>query len=790
MIRNYLKIALRHLLKNNLLSSINIGGLAVGMAVVLLIGLWIVDELSFNKYHTDYPRIGQVMVTADYNGQLYTVSSHPMPLAVALRSEYGDDFTYIVQSTATQLHHLNAGGQDLNASGRYMDAEGPAMLTLEPMAGMLMLPNPNTVLLSEGLALKLFGKGEAIGKTIRIDGSQQVKVGGVYRDIPGNSEFNDMAFIAPLSLYLSANSWAKDASTNWGAQFVFLYAELNPGKNFANVSAQIKDLKLRHVSGKQAVMKPQLFLNPMRNWHLYSDFKDGHVVTSDRLKYIWFYGTIGVFVLLLACINFVNLSTARSEKRAKEVGIRKTMGSRRGQLVMQFVSESLLVALAAFLAGLVLVEYTLPWFNDLAGKRLTLPLRAPLFWIACLGFVFLTGLLAGLYPALYLSAFRPVKVLKGDFKTRRRAAVPGKIMTVVQFTVSIALVIGTIVVYRQVRYGQERPVGYDRADLVAVPLTSGDLGNHYPAIRNELLATRLVASAATSASPLTSIWNTTDDLDWPGKAVSFKPEFGSIGISSDYGQTVGWKVMAGHDLTPWAGDSASLIVNESAVRLMGLKNAIGTRVQHAGKSYTIAGVVRDMVMESPYEPVSPCIFFLQPEVNTLLIRLTAHSSTRLPAIANLLRRELPQAVIDYSFVEDTYAVRFAAERRTGRLAGCFATLAILISCLGLFAMAAFAAEQRTREIGVRKVLGASVASLWGLLSRDFLVLCGLAFGIGSPIAYVLMKQWLGSYAYRTGLSWWIFFVTGLGVVLITLVVVSFQTLRAALTNPVNSLRNQ
>ena len=792
MIRNYFKTAWRSLFKNKVSSLINLGGLSAGMAVAMLIGLWIYDEVSYNQSYQHYEHIAQVMVHANYDGQINTINSNPLPLAAELRSAYGNYFKAVVVSTAPEDHRIISGDKEFNQTGRYMEPGVADMLTLKMIGGSREgLKEPGSILLSATMAKKLFGTADPVGQVVSIDKKQTVKVNGVYEDQPDNSEFKDLGFIAPFDLYLAGNDWARKAENNWSSQFVMIYTQLNDKADFAQVSAKIRDSKLAHVSGTQAARKPVVFLQPMSRWHLYSKFENGVNIRSDALKYVWFYGTIGLFVLLLACINFMNLCTARSEKRAKEVGIRKVIGSARSQLVWQFYIESLLMVCFGFLLAILWVQLSLPWFNGVAGKTIHIPWANLFFWLSGAAFTLLTGLLAGSYPALYLSSFRPIKVLKGSFRVGRFAAVPRKVLVVLQFTVSIALIIGTIIVYRQVRFAQERPVGYSRNGLLTIPL-SGDMQAKYAILNNELKATGAVTALAESSSPLTSIWSTSTDFDWNGKNPNLKEEFSTISVSSEYGKTIGWQFLSGRDFSAAAGDSSGFVVNETAVKQMDLKDPLSAMIKYEGKSYQIIGVVKDMVMESPFKPTSPTFFFLKGDRNCLFLRLNPALSAQssVAKIMTVFKQLMPGAAIDYTFVDDDFAAKFAAEVRIGNLAGCFSGLAILISCLGLFGMASFMAEQRIKEIGVRKILGASVFNLWYTQSIDFVKLILFALLIAIPLSGYFMQNWLENYQYRITLSWWIFAVAGLGAIIIALLTVSYQSVKTALNNPVKSLRSE
>ena len=547
------------------------------------------------------------------------------------------------------------------------------------------------------------------------------------------------------------------------------------------------------MSREDIKFKPLMFLQPMSKWHLYSEFKNG-VNTGGAIQYVWLFGIIGIFVLLLACINFMNLSTARSEKRAKEVGIRKAVGSLRGQLISQFFCESLLIAVLAFGFSVLLVQLALPWFNHIAGKQLVILWNNPLFWIMSAGFTLFTGLIAGSYPALYLSSFNPVKVLKGAFKAGPLAAIPRKVLVVVQFTISVVLIIGTIIVFKQIQFAQNRPVGYNRDGLVNIEVSNDDLHQHFDAFRTDLIKSGAVTEVTEASSPTTGVYNNRGDVSWKGKDPSMSSSFGNISVTSQYGKTVGWQFTDGRDFSAnFLSDSAAIVLNQAAVKYMDLKNPIGETITIGKRNMVVIGVVKDMVMESPYEPVKQTFFRIgRGRFDDIIIRINPNVSAHeaLSKMAAVCKTYSPAVPFAYKFADDEYAKKFATEQRIGKLASGFATLAIFISCLGLFGMASFMAEQRTKEIGVRKVLGATVFGLWRLMSRDFVVLIIISLFIAMPVAYYFMHGWLQRYTYRAELSWWIFSLTAAGAIMITLLTVSYQSIKAALINPVKSLRSE
>lgn len=797
MLRNYLKIAWRNLLKNKTHSFINITGLSVGMAVAILICLWIWDELSYDKYHDHYDRIVQVMQHQTTNGEVGTKRALPIPLGIKLRNDYKGDFKYVVLSTWTQEHIIANGDKKLTSMGNFMQPEAPDLLTLKMLRGNRSgLKDPPSVLLSASLARSLFGDANPMDQVLKIDNQLNVKVTGVYEDLPRNTTLNDMAFIAPWDLYLVFRPNVKAFVNIWGSDSWQILAQLQPDADINNVSAKIKDLKLQGLAAQHDLLgvsfKAAIFLQPMSRWHLYWEFKNG-VNTGGAIEFVWLFGIIGVFVLLLACINFMNLSTARSEKRAKEVGIRKTVGSLRSQLIGQFFSESILVAFFAFLLSILLVTLALPWFNEVADKRMSVLWSSPVFWLLGIIFSLITGVIAGSYPAFYLSSFQPVQVLKGTFKAGPLASLPRKILVVLQFVVSVTLIIGTIVVFRQVQFTKNRQVGYSRSGLVQIKMKTPDIHNHFVAFRSELLRSGAVSEVAESDSPVTGVMWDNQGISWKGKDPNLQDDFGTVPVTPEFGKTIGWKIKEGRDLSrDYLTDSSAIILNEAAVKFTGLKNPVGEIIKW-DKNYTVIGVVKDMVMDSPYDPVQPTMFYLlRYPGNFTDIRINPGMDTRqaLDKIEAVFKRFDPASPFDFKFTDTEYAKKFASEEGLGKLAGFATILAIFISCMGLFGMASFMAEQRIKEIGIRKVLGASVFSLWRLMSKEFVLPVIISLVVAIPIAIYVMNGWLQKYKYQSGLSWWIFAGTALGAILITLLTVSFQSIKAALANPVSSLKTE
>jgi len=794
MLTIYIKRAWRNIIKNKVSSFVNIGSLALGIAVSMVIGLWIWDELSFNKYHQYYDRIAQVMQRQTFSGEIHTDKAIAIPLGAELRNGFAKDFKYVVLSSWTNSHLLSFKDKNLLRPGNFMEPDAPRMLTLKMIKGTSAgLQDPSSIFISESVSISLFGNIDPMGKVLGIDNKFSAKVTGVYEDLPNNSSFHDVSFIAPWNMYLFGDEDTKNASLNWGDNGYQLFAQIADHADMAKVSEKIKHVKLNKISQEEArTLLPEVFLQPISRWYLYSDFVNG-VNVGGRMQYVWMFGIIGGFVLLLACINFMNLSTARSERRAKEVGILKAIGSLRGQLVRQFFSESFLVAIFSFVLALVLVQLILPFFNQVADKKIQILWGNPIFWLMGIGFILLTGFIAGSYPAIYLSSFEPIKVLKGTFKAGRFAAIPRKILVVVQFTVSVILIIGTIIVFRQIQFAKNRPIGYNRDRLVLMRIYTMDLYNHFDAVRNDLLKSGLVKEMSASLNSITNLGRQSSGFDWKGKTPERSDMFAVVGVTPEFGKTVDWQILAGRDfLRQLSTDSAGLILNEAAVKYMGLKNPIGETVTW-GKKYTILGVVKDIIVGSPYEPVKQAIYYIDPEgggVINIKIDPSVNFRKALDKIEAVCKIYAPSSPFDYKIVGDEYTKKFSEAERVGRLATAFALLAIFISCLGVFGLATFIAEQRTKEIGLRKVLGATVFSIWRLLCKDFVVLVLISLLIATPLAYYFMDRWLQNYPYRAEISWWIFASTGMTVMLITLLTVSYQSIQAALMNPVKSLRSE
>ena len=801
MFKTSLKTAWRHFIKDRTHSFINVSGLAIGIAVVLVIGLWIWDELSFDKYNTNYKTIGQIARKEITKGDMYVSADNnhfPIPLAGELRTNYKNIFARVSISSERSSHIVVVDDNRRTVSGLFAETDFPHIFTLKLAAGSTAgFSDPYSILLSESVARSLFGRKDAVGQVLKLDNAEPLKVIGIYDDLPGNTSFSGVGFLCPFDLKLKLEPGLRDILNDWNNSSFLLYTQAQPGVSDKEISRVIKDVywsKIKNSAAQIPGNKVELFVHPMKDWHLRSEWKNG-VQSGGQIAIVRLFGLIGAFVLLLACINFMNFSTARSGERAKEVGVRKTMGSRRSQLVQQFMSEALLMVLIAFFLGFCLVVFSLPWFNTIAGKHIAFPYSNISFWAFAALFVVVTAAIAGSYPAIYISSFQPIRVLKGGFKAGGSAAFLRKGLLAVQFIVSIVIITGTIVVYRQIQLAKDRPLGYDRNGLIRIMMTTPDLKGKYDVLQKELLSSGGAVAVAQSSSAATENNYFDDRFEWEGKDQnSHGQSFALTAVTPEYGKTVGWQFVAGRDFSrKFATDNKGIILNEAALGYMGLRDPIGKTIKWNNNSFTVIGVIKDMVKGSPYGTVKQGLFFMVPDIGPqITVRLNPQLSAAkaLSAIEPVFRRLNPSAPFDYTFVDDEYSHLFAAEQRIGTLSGVFAVLAVLISCLGIFGLASFVAEQRAKEIGIRKVLGASVYSIWRLLTRDFVTIVLIAAVIAIPIAYYAAHNWLQGYEYRTQLSWWIFGATGVVVLLITLLTVSAHVIKAALANPVRSLRSE
>lgn len=788
MLKNYLKITWRNLLRQKTFSLINILGLTIGMASAALILLWIQNEMSVDQFHEKKDRLYSVYNQSKFDGKLWSWETTPKIMGKVMKEELPqiEGMTRVTEGNFL----FTIGEKHLTASGNFADPDFLTMFSFPLVNGnpQTALNDLHNIVITQKFSKKLFGDEDAMGKTVRIDSNAYFKVTGVMKDLPNNTRF-EFDYLLPWT-YLKKIGQDDEY---WGNNSVQTFVLLKKGVTEADADVAVHNFTKNHSDTKDIFQ----FLHPATKWHLYSHFEDGKIV-GGKIERVKVFSLIAALVLIIACINFMNLSTARSEKRAREVGIRKTVGALRSSLIWQFLGESVLIAFIAGFFAIIIVQLSMSGFNELTLKQLTVPYGNPYFWLITLGFILITGVISGSYPALYLSSFRPVAVLKGTFKEANALITPRKLLVVVQFTFAVVLIICTIIIRQQLQYAQDRDMGYKKDNLVYT-FMSGDIAKNYKSIKNELLSSGAVTSVSKTNSPITQRYSDSWGFNWPGSLPKNKVDF--IIYSSDGGliKTMGLKLVAGRDIDPvnYPTDSTAMLLNEASVKIMNLKNPVGQLVtQGEGKdmkTWHIVGVVKDFIISSPYEPVQhmliegPSSWF-----NIIHYKLNNANSTK----ENLRRAEAvfkkynPEYPFNYNFVDQEYAKKFGDEQRIGTLASLFAGLTIVISCLGLFGLAAYMAQNRIKEIGVRKVLGASVANVTTLLSKDFLKLVMISFCIAAPMAWYAMYQWLKGYPYRIGISPWVFLLAAVLTLVISLLTVSYQAVKAALTNPVKSLKGE
>ncbi len=786
MIRNYLKIAWRNLTKNKAFSFLNISGLAIGMASAVLILLWIRNEVSYDRFHRNKDDIYLAMNRGEFDGKLQCWDNTPKILGPTLLKDYPE----IRSMTRTMRGWFVTAVGDRKFSSEYLIVD-PAFLDIFSFPFVQgnpqnALKNIYSIVITEKMAKKMFGRDDPMNKQIKID-SNIFTVTGLLKDLPTNTQFS-FEYLLPWQIVKKLYYEDQD----WDNNSVNTYIQVKPRTNIAALSNKIRTISRTHSKG---LVKEEIFLHSLNRVHLYSRFENGKEAGGE-IETVRLFMVIAAFILLIACINFMNLSTARSEKRAKEVGIRKVSGAYKSALILQFLGESFFIAVISGILALILVQLFLPAFDLLIGKNLALPYSSLFFWIYALLFVGITGLLAGSYPAFFLSSFKPVSILKGKFKNSQAMVTPRRVLVVLQFSFAIILIIGTLIVVQQIRFAQHRNTGYDRNQLV-YHFTTGSLNKNYLMVKNELLQSGIATRVNRTSWPLTEIWSDTWDIVWQGKSPFDKTDFVRFSTDENLVSTAGLHLIMGRDidLAKYPTDSTASLLNETAVKTMGFKNPLGQLVSDYGKTFHVVGVIKDFILQSPFSPVSPMMIegsAATTGLNVINVKLADNGSTTegLGKMEQILKKYNPDYPFEYHFVDEQYARKFDDTRRTATLAALFAGLTILISCLGLFGLASFMATQRTKEIGVRKVLGASVLNLWKLLSKDFIVLILISLCIAVPTAYYFMYNWLLQFQYHTALSAWIFIAAGLGAILITLLTVSYQSIRAAMANPVTSLRSE
>lgn len=786
MIRNYLKVILRQLKKNKGFALLNMFGLSFGLTAAVLILLWIQDEVSYNRFHTKYNELYQVMGNQKYDSKTYTFAATPGLLAPAMKTDFPE-----VAQTARMCWGENwlftANEKTLYENGNYTDPAFFSMFTFPKLYGDLNNPFPddNSIVLTEKLAVKYFGTANVVGKYIRINNKDDFKITAVVADPPLNSSIK-FDWLVSFRVFEKRNEWLQ----SWTNNGVQTYVVLKPGSDYKTFNTKFSN----YIKSKNADAAAMPLLLAMDDWRLRSTFEEG-VQAGGRIEYIRLFGVIAVLLIVIACINFMNLATARSEQRAKEVGVRKVMGAQRRTLMLQFIGESIVMAFLAMLTACLLVLITLPWFNELVGKKLSTGFGNPMQWLLLCGIAVVCGLVAGSYPSVYLSSFKPVAIFKGIRSGRHSGAgLIRKGLVITQFVVSIVLIVSTVVIYGQLGYVKNRQLGYNKDHLVYLR-QSGKINENLEPIINELRASGAVTHAASSNQYMLQIGNNSAGFDWQGKDPTKEVLITTEFVSSDYISTAGMKLKAGRDfIQNSSADSQNVIINESFAKLLGSSDPLSMTLLRDSINYRIVGVINDFVYNDVYGSApAPLVLFNSPHsTNFVFMRLDENKTTEeaLAKIEAVFKNNNPGYPFECSFVDQEFDKLFKSEMLVSKLSRLFAVITILISCIGLFGLAAYTAERRTREIGIRKILGATVTGITGLLSVDFLKLVFIAILIAVPLSWYIMHKWLEDFSYRIDMQWWMFALAGLLALLIALFTVSFQAIRAAISNPVKSIRTE
>jgi putative ABC transport system permease protein len=780
-------IAVRRLFRNKNSSLINIGGLMIGMTSAMLILLWVQNEVSHDRFHKKLGRLYEVWSNDNVNGTIRSLKNTPEIMAPTLKKDYPE----IEEVTRLRwTRNLLAANDDkkLLSTGAIVDTGFLTMFSFPLVKGnkQTVFHDPHAMVITQMLAKKLFNDDDPVGRIIRMGNTQNYTVTGVLKDLPNNTQFDFIEYLVSYELETLRGSIDKD----WSDISISTFVLLKPNSTAEQLNSKLRNIIPQHTNGSQ---KTQEFLYPVSQLWLYSQFENGKA-TGGRISLVRTFVIIAIFILLIACINFMNLSTARSEKRAKEVGIRKVVGAQRKSLIFQFLCESIAITFVAGVLAIGITELCLPAFNTLIKKQLAIEYRNIYFWLAGVSFILVTGMFAGSYPAFFLSTFKPYLVLKGTFKKIGAFVTPRKILVVLQFTFAIALIICTIIVTQQVKYAQSRKSGYERDHLVHIYMND-EMGNHFNLIKNDLIHSGAATAVSAVQAPLTENWSSGLHLNWEGKDPNAVIQINRYTEEGDLVKTAGMELMAGRDIDvkDYPSDSTACLINEAALKVMNFKNPIGQVVYDEPERWHVIGVVKDFIQESPYQPVKPMIIRGPKEwTSVMLLRLSSNNATtkNLSIAEGIFKKYNPAYPFEYTFTEEEYTAKFADEQLTKKLASLFSWLTIFISCLGLFGLATYMAESRTKEIGVRKVLGATVINITSLLSVEFLKLVATAIFIASPIAWWAMHNWLKDFNYRIQMQWWVFAAAGMLCILIALMTVSFQAVRAAIANPVKSLRTE
>jgi putative ABC transport system permease protein len=785
MIKNYFKTALRNLWKNGAYSFLNISGLAVGIACAALIFLWVEDELTYNHYFSNRDNLYKVKDRQTYEGNTFTFDATPGPFAQGIKAEI-PGIKNTARTTWGNQVLFSLDDKTIYEQGLYVDSSFLTMFQLQFLKGKASnaFGQLHSLVISEKMAKKFFESTDVVGKTLKINNEQDYVITGVIKDLPKNVSFK-FNWLSPFKIYEDQNTWLKQ----WGNNGVATYVEVDPT---ANINAINKKLD-GYIQTKGDGLNAKMSIYPMNRWRMYDSFVNGKEVPG-RIKYVNLFSLIAWIILIIACINFMNLATARSEQRAREVGVRKVLGAEKKRLILQFIGESMMMSFISALLAIAVIYGVLGAFNALVEKELVVDIFKPVHILALLVIMFLCGLLAGSYPAFYLSSFNLIVVLKGlKLKNGASAVFIRKGLVIVQFSISVILIISTIIIYQQIQHVKDRDLGYNKQDLLYMNLR-GDMKTHFDVIKNDLVQTGAVQNVSMSNNMVLQLGSNTGDFSWEGKDPSKQVLITVEAVTPGYISTMGMKLKDGRDFyANIKSDSNNVIINNALAKTIGAKRIVGSILNYNNSKFTIVGVINDFVYNNMYTAAAPLVLYSDTSnVNILTVRLKPNTDigTAMPVLEKAIKKDSPGYPVEFNFVDEQFNQYFKTESLIGKLAGVFAVLAIVISCLGLFGLAAFTAERRTKEIGIRKVLGATVSNLATLLSKDFLILVGISCVIAFPVAWWAMKNWLHDYDYKINISVWIFIAAAVLAILIALITVSFQAIRAALSNPVKSLRSE
>ncbi|MDR6737861.1 ABC transporter permease [Sphingobacterium sp. 2149] len=787
MIQLFLKTALRNLKRSPLNTTINILGLALGFTVALISTLWVLKQFSYDKHYSNYQHIYQVMMTGTFNDEKSTDRSTPIPLVKTIATDFKNEMPEAALITTTESNTIKVGDKKLNANGFYAMGRFAELFSFKSLQGASSTPTaPYTIIVSESLAQRLFENADVIGKILQLNGKEQYTIQGVYKDIPENNTFYGLDYVLPFVDYLAKD---QDIADSWSSCFFSTFVKVD---NPASIPAL--ENKLTNIINKKLTdIKPEILLHPMSKWHLYDSFKNGKNV-GGQIQYVWMFGWISIFIMLLASINFINLSTARSLKRGKEIGVLKSVGVNRRQLIAGFLVESTMAVCCAFLMAVLMATLLLPWINTITHTTLHIPFADFRFYGFSLLGIIVIGILSGMYPALFLSGFNPILALKGKITSRKGGSQTRKAMVIVQFAISIFLMISTYLVIQQLHYAKKRPIGYKSSNLVNITSSNPTIVNNFAILRKKLIEQRLIQDAALSSNFVNRLSLTGGGFNWQGNDSKDGAIMGIFTVDDNFAKTVQWNFIQGRNFSKdFKTDSTAVILNEAAAQFMGVTDLNSKQLSKRGINYTIIGIIKNTLSESPFKSITPTAYFLKflPK-NKITLQFNDGQDLKqdLKAIATAFNRIDPDFTFDYAFTDQEYAKEFQQMEMIKSLTSLFTGLAILISCLGLYALVSFLTEQREKEIGIRKVLGASEVGLWRLLSTEYVWLTGISFMLASPLAYLLMESWLEDYVYRISITWTVFAITGLTALLITLLTVSYQAIKATLANPVKTLRSE